>query len=96
MSFSGEIVDIVDNGSDSGVIIIEYTDPPYDGNTGWYNAVYFNNMTATTVQLGNAVNLSDYSSSEVFSLGEANTNFTWANVGNYIDWDYVNEQTRQP
>jgi predicted small secreted protein len=99
MSFSGNIVNIVYNEDDddtSGVIIIRYTSPPSDGTINYYNAVYFNNLTATTVQLGNAVNLSDYSSSEVEEEEDANANFTWGNVGNYIDWQYVNAQTRVP
>jgi predicted small secreted protein len=94
MSFTGEIISVVYNDSTSGVIIIKYTSPPSDGTINYYNAVYFDNLTATTVQLGNAVNLSDYSSSEVASSSAASANFTWGNVGNYIDWNYVNAQER--
>jgi predicted small secreted protein len=93
MSFSGDIVSVVYNGT-SGVIIIEYGEPPIDGTFGHFNAVYFNNLTETTVQLGNAVNLSDYSSSEIEDENVAEDIFIWDNVDNYIDWDYVNIQTK--
>jgi hypothetical protein len=97
MSFSGNIVNGNNTGNTSGVIIIAYTNAPDDGTDGYYNAVYFDNLTATTVQLGNAYKLSPPppSSSQVATPGEASTNFTWANVDDYIDWDQVHAQTRQ-
>jgi hypothetical protein len=100
LSFAAEIVDIIYNiGDASGVIIIRYTSPPDDGTDTYYNAVYFNNLTAgtpDTVRLANAVNLSDYSNSQVSSSTDAATNFTWTNVGNYVNWSVVNPQERQP
>jgi hypothetical protein len=94
-NYTANIVDVVDNDSTSGVIIIQYISPPPDGTADYYNAVYFNNLTATTVKLANAINLSDYSSSEEEDEEDAYANFTWANVDNYVDWDIVNPQSRQ-
>jgi hypothetical protein len=100
LSFTADIVDIVDSDGTSGIIIIQYDDPPYDGTANWYNAVYFQNLSGDnepgdTVQLANAVNLSDYSSSQVHDLIDAETDFTWENVEDYIFWSVVNEQIRQ-
>jgi predicted small secreted protein len=96
MTFTADIVSVTYNtGNVSGVIIIHYGATPPPGDTPYYyNAVYFNNQTMTTVQLANAVNLSDGSSSEVETLKEAQTKFTWANVSNYVNWNKVNPQTR--
>jgi hypothetical protein len=99
-TFTADIIDIVDSDSTSGIIIIQYTTPPADGTVEYYNAVYFQNLSGDnvpgdTVQLANAVNLSDYSSSEVEDEEEAYDNFTWENVEDYIFWMYVNEQIRQ-
>jgi hypothetical protein len=100
-TFTAEIVQINLNGDGlSGVIIIEYIVPPTGGNAGWYNAVYFDELeeklTGDTVKLANAVILSNYNSSQVATLLEAQTNFTWANAVNYIYWGIVNPMIRQP
>jgi hypothetical protein len=93
-SFTASIAEVVYNeDSDSGVIIIQYVNPPTEDEAP-FNAVYFDNLTTTTVQLANAVNLSDYSSSAVGTLTEAQNNFTWANVDDYINWTYVNAATK--
>jgi hypothetical protein len=100
MSFAGTIVSVNYNpGNTSGVIIIRYTSPPSDGTVNYYNAVYFNNLTENiprpdTVQLANAVNLSNYSNSEVANSTSASNAFTWTNASNYVNWNVVNLQSR--
>jgi hypothetical protein len=96
LSFSGDISALNYNeGNASGVIIVQYTSPPEGDTPDYYNAVYFNELTANTVFLANAVDLNNNSaSSEVEELEDAEDNFTWANASNYVDWNAVQEQGR--
>ena len=57
--YSGRIGFSSEFTANSGVLIIEYTVPPtYDGyNNNPFTAVYYRNLTGSTVQLANVINL---------------------------------------
>ena len=85
-SFTGVIVSVSNFSSDSGVIIVRYTSPPthnvWESDDPFYvsghdyTGVYFRNLTSTTVQLANVINLSDWSSVDTRSRREAELKFT--------------------
>ena len=87
----------VSNYSDtSGVIIVEYTDRPsyskYNGNS--FFAIYYQNLKSETVQLANAINLSDLSAPDTETLEEAVEKFTLFKMGKFVNWGHVQPQTR--
>jgi hypothetical protein len=104
-SFTGTIVFVSNHSNNSGVIIVRYTAPPTHNvwNTdkpfhvaGYdYTAVYFQNLTNTTVQLANVINLSDFSSVDTRTREEAESKFTRGNAGKYINWSVVTPFTKE-
>ena len=95
--YTGTISFVSNYGSDSGVIIVNYTVPPsvgYNGNP--YTAVYYRNLTGNAVQLANVIDLSDYSSADTTSLEEAKEKFTRSEMVNYVDWSLVSPFSKTP
>jgi len=94
--FKGDIRFVSNYSEDSGVIIIEYIDKPnYPGHNGnSFLGIYYRNLKNSTVQLANAVNLTDYSAPDTASLDEAIKKFTRFNMGSYVDWSVVQHQSR--
>jgi len=94
--YRGTICFVSNYSTDSGVIIIEYTESPfyqnYNGNP--FGAIYYRNLTNETVQLANAIKLSDLSSDDAATLEEAVGKFTRLRMGNYVDWGVVQPQRR--
>ena len=95
--FKGIIRFVSNYSTDSGVIIIEYTEAPsyalYNGNS--FFGIYYRNLKNDTVQIANSTNLADgYSAPDTATLDEAIAKFTRLFMGNYIDWGYVNPQRR--
>jgi len=94
--YKGNILFVSNYGSDSGVIIIEYTEPPYyqlyNGNS--FFGIYYRILTNDTVQLANAINLGPYSAPDTATLQEAIEKFTRLKMGNYVDWGVVQPQRR--
>jgi len=80
----GTIRSVIIFDSTSGVIIVEYTASEYGDPAKPFNATYYRNLTATTVEMGTAVTLSDYSPSGTATLAEAETKFTLGNAGDFI------------
>jgi len=108
-AYKGTIEFVSNYSSDSGLIIVKYTTPP--SHTIWenfvdtgkpfhvngydYTAVYYRNLTSSTVQLANVINLVNNSSVDTLTLDEAKTKFTKSNAGKYVDWNYVQSSTKQ-
>jgi hypothetical protein len=96
--YAGAIAFVSNYGSGSGVIIIEYDSakkpsyPRYNG--GNFCAVYYRNLQAGSVQLANAIKLSDMSAPDTATLDEAVETFTRMKMGMYIDWGNVQPQRR--
>ena len=68
--FEGSILFVSNYGADSGIIIIQYTKgAPNPAKK--FTGIYFRNLTPNTVQLANAINLSDYSYADTETLEEA-------------------------
>jgi hypothetical protein len=94
--FRGNIRFVSNYSSESGVIIIEYTEKP---NYELYNdknffAVYYQNLHSDWVQLANAINPDLQSAPDVDSLEEAVAKFTRLQTGNYVNWGIVMPQRR--
>jgi hypothetical protein len=97
--YTVDIVELNLNEDDtSGVIIIHYgANPPYGDTPGYYNAVYFDDLTETTVYLANAVEINDdNASAEVATFALAHNKFIWDDFEDYVNWDIVKPQIRQP
>jgi hypothetical protein len=96
MDFKGTIRFVSNYSGDSGVIIIEYTDPPsYEKyNDRPFFAIYYWNLLPNSVQLANATTLPDYSAPDTATLEEAKAKFTRGKRGNYVDWGVVQPQQR--
>ena len=108
-AYKGTIEFVSNYSNESGLIIVKYTTPP--GHTIWenyvdtgkpfhvngydYTAVYYRNLTSSTVQLANVINLADNSSVDTLTLGEAKAKFTRSNAGKYVNWSYVQPFTKQ-
>jgi hypothetical protein len=95
-NFKGIIRFVSNYRSDSGVIIIEYTEKPdYPLHNGLsFSAIYYNNLHADWVQFANVINLGDYSAADTATLEEAKAKFTRMNMGLYVDWGLVQPQRR--
>jgi len=97
-SFQGTIRNNPSFENESGVIIIEYvtkpTDGAYDANyqltgpgtqpAGNFIAVYWKDLTTSSISLATATNLTDYSNPATATLGEAETKFTIAKAGDFV------------
>ena len=96
--FKGNICFVSNYSTNSGVIIIEYIDkerPKYAGYNGnSFFGIYYRNLKNNTVQLANAINLSDYSAPDTATLEEAIAKFTRLKMGSYVDWSAVQHQSR--
>ena len=95
-NYKGNICFVSNYSADSGVIIIEYTEPPYyagyNGNS--FFGVYYRNLKSNTVQLANAINPDHSTAPDMATLEEAVQKFTRLQMGNYVDWGVVQPQTR--
>ena len=95
-NFKSNIRFVSNFSANSGVIIIEYIDPPsyekHNGNS--FSAIYYRNLTNNTVQLANAINLADHASADTATLEEAIGRFTRLRMGNYVNWSVVQPQWR--
>jgi hypothetical protein len=96
--YAGTIAFVSNYSSDSGVIIVKYDPakkPEYSlYNGGDYGAVYYRNLRAGSVQLANAIKLSDMSAPDTATLDEAVEKFTRMMMGTYVDWGAVQPQQR--
>jgi hypothetical protein len=96
--YGGTIVFVSNYNADSGVIIVKYAPgkkPSYPlYNDGDFGAVYYRNLTGDSVQLANAINLSDMSAPDTASQEEAVEKFTRMMRGSYVDWSAVQPQRR--
>lgn len=96
--FKGHIRFVSNYNNSSGVIIIEYieTERPsyaaYNGNS--FFGIYYRNLKTNTVQLANAINLTDFTSPDTATLEEAIEKFTRLRMGIYVDWSVVQHQSR--
>jgi len=100
----------IENGSSdfsdaSGVLIIKYTECNYTeygtstthNNTGKYGAMYWTELTSTSVKMADACT-ADWSNFEVFNtLSEAKTAFTPVadKVIDYVDWSIISPYIKQ-
>ena len=96
MSYKGTIHLVSNYTGNSGVIIIEYTEKPsYPGfNNNSFTAIYYRNLGTASVQMANVIDQGDYSCVDTATREEAVQRFTQGRVGNYVDWNVVNPQTR--
>ena len=104
-SFAETIVFVSNYSGNSGVIIVRYTSPPTHNvwntdkpfyvNSYNYTAVYYQNLSNTTVQLANVINLDDWSSVDTRTRQEAETKFTRGNARKYINWSVVRPFTKE-
>jgi hypothetical protein len=95
-NFKGKIRFVSNYSSDSGLIIIEYTEPPsYGGYNGYsFFAIYYRNLKDHSVQLANTTTLPHYTCPDTATLEEAKAKFTRMTMGNYVDWSVAMPQTR--
>ena len=95
-NYKGTIRFVSNYSTDSGVIIIEYTERPhyalYNGNS--FFGIYYRNLKRDTVQLANAINPDHQSAPDTATLEEAIEKFTRLNMGSYVDWGVVMPQKR--
>jgi len=96
--YKGDILFVSNYSADSGVIIIKYFDterPSYTGYNGnLFFGIYYRNLKNNTVQLANAINLSDFTAPDTKTPEEAIAKFTRLKMGNYVDWSAVQHQSR--
>jgi len=94
--YKGDIRFVSNYSTNSGVIIIEYTEAPYypgyNGNS--FFGIYYRNLKNDTVQLANSINPDHSTAPDTATLEEAIGKFTRLQVGNYVDWGVVQPQTR--
>jgi hypothetical protein len=98
MGYTGTIRFVSNYSSASGVIIIEYTIPPtYDGYNGNdFFAIYYKELTATTMKMANTTLLNEGNTCpDTATLKEAVEKFTRMQMGNYVNWSFVQSFTRQ-
>jgi len=95
-SFKGDIRFVSNFSAAAGVIIIEYAEAPtyplYNGKQ--FFAVYYRDLKTDTVQLANAINLSDFSAPDTETLEEAVKKFTRLSIGAFINWGIVQHQSK--
>ena len=95
--FSGHIRFVSNFSSSSGIIIIEYIEPPLDwGGTNPFFGIYYRNITGNTVQLANSFDLVNRITPDTATLDEATRRFTRGRMGRYVDWGVVQPQWRAP
>ena len=92
--FTGTISFVSNYSSSSGVIIFEYSSGDFI-TPGTYDAVYYRDLTPTTVKLADAINLNDFSSSATATLDQAVAKFTRGNWGKFVNWGGVMTQTKE-
>jgi hypothetical protein len=94
--FKGKVVFVSNYSPDSGLIIMQYTDPPtypgYNGNA--FCATYYRNLRAGSVQLANTTTFPAYTCPDTATLEEAKIKFTRVTMGNYVSWTVTQPQTR--
>jgi hypothetical protein len=94
--FSGIIRFVSNYSSDSGIIIIEYTEKPsyllFNGLD--FFGIYYRNLREDSVQIANAINLDDNSAPDTATLEEAKARFTRMKMGLYVNWGVVQPQRR--
>ena len=94
-AYKGDIKHINEFSSNSGVVIIKYTQfPSGNDQSKPYTAVYYRNLTTGTVQLANVINLGVFTSADTETLEEALAKFTLGQMGNFVDWSVVQPYTR--
>ena len=73
-------------------MVIQFITAPYDANDGEFSAIYFKNLTASSVQLANASELLPGATYRVTAVRatdeEALYDFTWDNINTYTDANY--------
>jgi len=97
MFYEGTIHSVTNFNTSSGVIIVEYTDGTYyDPDSNHFNATYYRDLSANSVQLAEAWDLSTSPASNAgtATLEEAKTKFTMGNEGNFVDWGNVLSYTK--
>ncbi|GHV18837.1 hypothetical protein FACS189493_8450 [Spirochaetia bacterium] len=96
-NYTGTIRFVSNYSPDSGLIIIEYTvKPAYSGYNGKdFFAIYYKDLTANTMQMANATILGPNTCPDTATLEEAVEKFTRMQMGNYVDWSFVQPFTRQ-
>ena len=96
--YKGDIRFVSNYSANSGVIIIEYIDtqrPNYAGYNGnSFFGIYYRNLSKNTVQLANAIRLTDMSSPDTATLDEAIGKFTLSNRGTLVNWSNAQYQSR--
>ena len=93
--FKGYIRFVSNFSSTSGIIIIEYIDPPLDrGGINRFFGIYYRNITGSTVQMANSFDLVNRITPDTATLDEATRRFTRGRMGRYVDWGVVQPQWR--
>jgi len=93
--FKGYIRFVSNFSSTSGIIIIEYSEPPLDwGGINHFFGIYYRNITGNTVQLANTFDLTNRITPDTATLDEATRRFTRGRMGRYVDWGVVQPQWR--
>jgi hypothetical protein len=82
--YAGTIEEIVEINTSSGIIYFEYDDKPA-GAAGAFNAIYYKDLTSTTVQLATAFN-ADYTNPATATLEQAKAKFTQATAGDFVSF----------
>jgi hypothetical protein len=98
MDFTGSIEYHKKFSETAGVIIVKYITPPNGSASGKYQGVYYKDLSATKVTMGNAFTVADYTQRvEVGSLEEAKTKFaSEENISLYGgDLSRASPQTKQ-
>jgi hypothetical protein len=96
--FTGTIKAVSNFTTKAGVIIVEYTAPPTGSAeypyspAGNFQGVYYQELTATTVQLANAY---DPTGTETATLEAAKAKFTLDKAGDYVTWTIVAVQEKK-
>jgi hypothetical protein len=97
-NFTGAIRHVQKFDADSGVIIIEYTDPPtHDELPGAFFGIYYWGLNPARVYLANTSELdNNYAPSETATLEAAIAKFTQANKPKFVMESVVKPQKKQP
>ncbi|MDR1250636.1 MAG: hypothetical protein LBK62_00560 [Treponema sp.] len=83
--YAGDIKKITAFTSSAGVIILQYTSvDPSQGTAGDFFGVYYRELSAGTVKMANAYDLTNQEYPSADSLEQAQTQFTVGNAGKYV------------
>ncbi|MDR2742564.1 MAG: hypothetical protein LBB98_10475, partial [Treponema sp.] len=97
MNFAGNIKYVSAYGTDTGVIIIEYTEEPsmsYATGTSDYEGIYYKKIADDTIKFANAY---DATGTDTLSLAAAIVKFSQTNESTFVaNWDGVYAQFKQP